>query len=139
MAESNAFTDALENDIIDYYFRNQASGVGHVTTIYVALVTAVVAEDDTGATITEVADASGYARQAVVFTAASGGTSANNADVVFTASGGDWGTVVGIALVDSGTHGAGNVLMFDNSMTDVTVNDGDTLTFATGDIDISVT
>lgn len=137
MAEANAFSDVMENDIIDVFLRNQAKNIG--TSMFIALTTAVVAENHTGATITEVADANGYSRQAVTFSAASGGTTANTGAVTFTASGGNFGTITSMCIVDSGTHGAGNVVMFDNSMTDVTINDGDSLTFAIGDIDVTVT
>jgi len=138
MPESNAFSDAMEGQIIDVFLRNASRTLGGATQ-YIALVTSAVTEGQTGATITEVANSGGYARQAVTFSAASGGATSNSGAVTFTASGSNWGTVVGIAIVDSGTYGAGGMLMFDNSMTDVTINDGDSLTFAIGDIDVTVT
>jgi hypothetical protein len=137
VAESSAFSDAAENEIINVLLRDQAPTLG-TTGVWVALVTAAVAESQTGATITEVANSNGYARQPVVFGAPAGGASSNTGVVSFTAAGGNWGTIVGIALVDSATHGAGALLMFDNSMTDVAINSGDSLTFAIGDIDVSV-
>jgi hypothetical protein len=129
-------SDFFENEVIDVLLRNQAKTMGN--SMFVALTTAVITDANTGATITEVANANGYARQAVTFTAASGGATANNADVVFgpnTTS--DWGTVTSIAIVDSTTHGAGNLIMYDNDMADVAMAVDDTLTFATGDIDVT--
>ena len=136
MAESSAFSNAAEDEVINLFIRNQARTFG--TSLFVALVTASIAEASTGANIAEVADGNGYARQAVSFDAAAAGATSNSAAVNFTASGGNWGTITGMCIVDSGTHGAGNVVMFDNSMTDVTINNGDSLSFAAGDIDISI-
>jgi len=77
----------------------------------------------------------GYARQSVSFGTASAGTISNSADVSFTATGANFGDVLAVGFYDAAT--VGNLLAY-TTITTATVNDGDTLTFATGDIDISL-
>jgi len=54
----------------------------------------------------------------------------------FAASGGNFGNVVAVGVFDAST--AGNLLAW-TTITSATVNDGDTLSFAIGDIDITLT
>lgn len=138
MPEQSAFSDAAENIILDTLLRNVATGLENTATRWVALVTATVAEASTGANIAEVPHASGYVRGTTNFGASAGGVVTNNAPVRFTATGGSWGTVVGIAILDTAADAAGTVIMFDNSMADVLINDGDSLTFGTNEITCSV-
>lgn len=139
MPESSAFSDQAEDEIIEVLLRGQAAGAfASGTNRWIALVTAAVNEASDGADILEVAEASGYERGTVTFDAAAAGVTSNSAAVLFTASGGNWGTIVGIAIMDTAADATGGVIMFDNSMTDVVINDGDSLTFNPGDIDITV-
>ena len=127
-------SDFLENEILNNYLRNSGAYTPSGT-VYVALYTASGTDASAG---TEVTDANAYARTSVTFGAASGGAVANSGDVTFpTASGGNWGTVVEFAIVDSATHGAGNVLYFGPINPSKAINDGDTAKFLTGDIDIT--
>lgn len=125
------FSDYLENEILDHVFRNAA--YTPVATVYLSLHTTVSSDSAAG---TEVSG-SGYARQSITFNAASGGVIDNSNVVSFTASGGNFGTVVGVAIFDALT--VGNMLAFDNDMADVAVNDGDTLQFPAGNITVSLT
>ncbi len=59
---------------------------------------------------TEVTNANAYARRPVTFSAAASGSTSNSATVTWATATGSWGTVVAIAVVDSATHGAGNVI-----------------------------
>ena len=64
----------------------------------------------------------------------------NTHDVVMgPPSGGAWGTVVAMCVCTSGTWGAGEVLVYDNAVTDQAIGDGDTVQFSAGDLDISLT
>lgn len=135
---TEAFSDALENDILDVFFRNQAKVFASAVP-WLALVTATVTEGMTGVTITEPGGGA-YLRQQMTFgSVASGGVLQNTAAHTFTATGASWGTIVGIAIVDNATTSLGKLLMFDNSMTDAAIGDGDSLTFAIGAITITVT
>lgn len=126
----SSFSDYLEDAVLDHVFRNTA--LTSPTTVYLALYT--VAPTDAGGG-TEVTGA-GYARQAITFGAASGGAMSNTAAVSFTASGGNYGDVLAVGIFDAST--VGNLLAWDG-ITTATVNDTDTLTFAIGDIDLTLT
>lgn len=123
------FSDYLENAVLDHVFRNTA--YTPVATVYLALFTTAPTDAGGG---TEVSG-SGYARQATAFGAASGGTMSNTGAEAFTASGGNFGTIVAVGIYDAST--AGNLLAW-KTITSVAINDGDTLNFPIGDIDISL-
>lgn len=125
----SSFTDYLENAALNHIFRNTA--LTSPAAVYLALFT--VAPTDAGGG-TEVTGA-GYARQAITFGAPAGGAIANTGAVSFTASGGNFGSVVAVGIFDAAT--AGNMLAWD-AITAATVNDTDTLEFAIGDIDITL-
>ena len=126
----SSFSDYLEDAVLDHVFNNTA--LTSPTTVYLALFT--VAPTDAGGG-TEVSG-SGYARQATAFGASSGGAIANTAAESFTASGGNFGNVVAVGIFDAVS--GGNMLAWDN-ITSATVNDGDTINFAIGAIDITLT
>jgi hypothetical protein len=126
----SSFADFLEDELLDHAF-GVASWTSP-TNVYLALFT--VAPTDTGGG-TEVTG-SGYARPICAFDVSSGGATANSALETFTASGGNYGDVVAIGIFDAIT--TGNMLAWDG-ITSATVNDGDTLEFAIGAIDITLT
>ena len=133
---AGAMSDYLVNTMMDFVFRNQAFAA---PTIHLALLTAVAADGQTGATMTEVADAANYGRLAFAdWSASSGGALQNNTPATFNTPSGSWGTVVATAIVDSATHGAGNVLFYDNAIIDQLIGNGDTVRFNTGDFDVSL-
>jgi len=124
------FTDYMENKIIDHMLRNQS--YTPPSTIYLALFTS--ATNDAGGG-TEVSGGS-YARQAVTLAAASGGATSNSSDITFPQATANWGTITHCALFDAST--GGNMLMHTALDESKTVNNGDTLKFNAGDLDISV-
>jgi len=125
----SSFTDYLEDAVLDHVFRNTA--LTSPTDVYLALFT--VAPDDTGGG-TEVSGG-GYARQAITFGAASGGSMDNSAAVSFTASGANFGSVVAVGIFDAST--GGNMLAWD-TITSATVNDGDSIEFGAGNITLTL-
>jgi len=125
----SSFTDYLEDELLDHVFANAA--YTSPTTVYLALFTANPTDAGGGTEVT----GAGYVRQSISFGTASGGTISNDTAVSFTASGGNYGTVTGVAIMDAST--AGNMLAWD-AITSATVNDTDTLEFAVGDIDVSL-
>ena len=127
------FTEYLEDSILEYFFRNNADTFSPVATLYLSLHTTTSADTSAG---TEVSG-NGYARQGTAFDAAVAGVIDNTAAESFTASGGNFGTVVSTAIYDALT--VGNMYCFDNDFTDTAVNDGNTLEFAAGAITITVT
>jgi hypothetical protein len=91
-------------------------------------------------TITEVANAGAYARvtlnpsvsnwkgtgnETAGASAGTSGTAKNNLAITFAAPTANWGLIFGFFLVDSATHGAGNILIWSALTTPKNVNSGD--------------
>ena len=127
-----ALSDYSEKLLLDWAMTTGSAT--RPTAWYVALYT--VAPSDSGGG-TEVSG-SGYARQAVTFGAAAtpGGTTSNTGAVSFTASGGAFGTVVAIGIFDAVS--SGNLLWHGTMTASKTVDDGDTLEFSIGNIDLTL-
>lgn len=123
------FSDYLENELLDHVFRNAA--YTPAAAVYLGLFTAAPSDAGGG---TEVSTG-GYAREAITFGAASGGAISNTSAVEFTASGGNFGTITHVGIFDAAT--TGNLLAW-KAITNVTINDGDTLNFPIGDIDVAL-
>ncbi len=113
----------------------------HVATTYAALVTADPDDtvDATFMTANEVVTAdTGYARQAITWSAASGRAIASNGAITFTQSGGTgFGTIKGVCIMDGDTEGAGNCLgwtLVDNKAVGV----GETYTIASTALTVTI-
>ena len=81
-----------------------------------------------------------YGGSAPAWTLASGGTLSNGADATFATPGsGGWGTVVAMAIVDAASGTSANVLAYDNNnITDQAVSESDTVLFASGALDVTM-
>ena len=127
-----ALSDYAEKLLLDWAMTTGSAT--RPTAWYVALYTAAPSDSGGG---TEVSTG-GYSRQSVTFDAASspGGTTSNNNVVSFTASGANFGTVTHIGIHTASTGGQ---LLWHGAMTaSKTVNDGDTLEFSVGNIDLTI-
>jgi hypothetical protein len=128
-------SDFLENELLDHVLGNASYSAPANT--HIALFT--VTPSDTGGG-TEVSG-NAYARVSVTnnatnWPAASGGAKANGTAITFpAASGGNWGTVVAFGIFDAST--SGNLLYWGPVTPNKAVNDGDTASFAIGDLDIT--
>ena len=126
-------TDALEARILDHLFKGGATpALTALSTVYVALYTAVPSDSAAG---TEVAG-SAYARQAAasaVWTR-TGSSMANNAEIAFPTVTTTPYTVVGWAIMDASS--AGNQLYWGDT-TSTTMNVGDVPRFAANAITIT--
>lgn len=135
-----AASDYIEQRVLDLVLRNGAehsyAGSG---TVYVALFTTATSDAGGG---TEVANSNAYARTAVTFGAigaATDGIISNSAEVAFPqASGGAWGTVSHIAIVDSATYGGGEFIYHGALTASKAVDENDTFKIAIGDLDITL-
>jgi len=127
-----ALSDYAEKLLLDWMMTTGSAT--RPTAWYVGLFTAAPSDSGGG---TEVSG-SGYAREAATFAAAStpGGTTSNTGDISFTASGGNWGTITHIGIFDASS--AGNLLWHGAMTASKVVNDGDTLQFSTGNIDLTI-
>jgi hypothetical protein len=106
---AGSLTNYAENAWMNHLF-----GTAHTpaAAIYVALATADPTDAATGASMSECADSGNYARKAITFDAAASRKVVQEATVTFNQASGAWGTITHWALVDSVTHGAGNVLAY---------------------------
>jgi hypothetical protein len=127
-----ALSDHAENLLLNWLMTTDS--VTRPTAWYVGLYTAAPSDSGGG---TEVSG-SGYSRQSATWGTASGtgGTTDNEANVTFTASGGDWGTITHIGIHDAST--GGNLLWHGAMSASKTIADGDTLQFNTGNIDLTL-
>ena len=111
-----SMSNYLENKILEHTLKNTA--YTSPTNVYISLHTADVTDAGNGA---EVSGGS-YAR--------------NSAAVNFAAATASWGTVTHFGVWDAST--SGNLLYHGALTASKTVASGDTLSFAIGDIDISI-
>jgi len=128
----SSFSDFLENELLDHAF-GVASWTAP-TTVYLSLHTSPGPSDS--GTANEITGVGNYARQAITFGAASGGAIANTSPVAWTNTGTNYGTIVAVGIWDA--LSGGNMLAWDG-ITSAAVAINDTITFATGDIDITLT
>lgn len=123
------FSDTFENEILDQVFRNSAAPA--VAVPYISL-----HSGDPGETgIFEIAGGS-YIRASGSFDVASGGATANSAQLSWTNM--PACTVSGVGIWDASGTGAGNFVAGGLFSVAKIVNGGDTFQIATGDLDITL-
>ena len=128
----SALSDYAEKAVLDWLMGGATPT--RPSARYIALYTAAPSDSGGG---TEVSG-NGYSRQAATFDAASSpaGTTSNSAAVDFTAAGGDWGTITHMGIFDAAS--GGNLLWHGSLTASKTIQDGDTLSFAIGNIDLTI-
>jgi len=128
-----ALSDVAEKLLLDWLMTTGTAT--RPTAWYVALYTLAPSDSGGGTDVS----GGGYARQSVTFDAAAtpGGTTSNNNVVQFTASGANYGTVTHIGI-HSASSGSGNLLWHGAMTASRVVNDGDTLEFSVGNIDLTI-
>jgi hypothetical protein len=132
-------SDYLENKILDHVVGKTSFTM---PTAYVALCLAEPGEANSGAGISEVADANGYARVSTAggdWNAASGGASDNANAITFPQATGSWGTVTHFAIMTSPVRGEGYMLLWGDLTSPKPIDNGDTAEFAAGDLDLTCT
>jgi len=126
-----AFSNYTEDEVLDHI---GGSAWTAPTGLWLGLFYGDPGETATGIEVV----GSGYARQQLTMSTSSGGSIENTVDVVFTASGGGWGTIPYAAVWETEYGGAGNMIWYEALTTSKTVNDTDTLTFASGQVTLSL-
>lgn len=140
---AGVISNYLCEKLLELMFRNQAYAIPDT---FVALATSVLADTDGDITAKEVSGGS-YARKEVDINggtpptwdlAVSGDPSYvdNTIAVTFVTATADWTTVVAVGLCDA--LAVGNLLLYDNDMTDKPVGLGDTAEFALGVLDLQM-
>ena len=127
-----ALSDHAEALLLDWMMTTGSAT--RPTAWYIALYTAAPSDSGGG---TEVSTG-GYARQSATFAAATspGGTTSNTNTIQFTASGANYGTITHIGIFDAVS--GGNLLWHGAMTASRVVNDGDTLEFSAGNIDLTI-
>ncbi len=141
-AQAQNIGDYGENQVIDTIFRGQATTLG--ANVFVGLSTAACSDSSVG---TEVAGGS-YARVSVARSLANwagtqsagsstastgtGGQTSNNITISFPTPAAGWGTVVAVFISDAST--GANIVVCTNLTVNKTVNIGDTVSFAPGQL-----
>jgi hypothetical protein len=124
---AGSLSNYAENKVLDHVLGTTAYTK---PTTYVALYTVAPTDSTAG---TEVTGGS-YARLAGTFDASVGGASANSGNLDFT--GMPACTVVAVAILDNST--GGNLLVHGTLTANKSLDAGDTLRIATGDLDITI-
>ena len=132
---AGSFSDYLENALLNQLFRG--SSYSFPGTLYVGLYTAAPTDAGGG---TEVSGNS-YARVAVTantsnWANSTAGATSNSNAITFPQASGSWGTVVALGIFDALT--SGNLLAWADLTTSKLVGNGDTPSFAAGDLDVTL-
>jgi hypothetical protein len=129
-----SLSDYLELELLDHVCN---ASYTPAATIYLALCTGDPTDAGTGASMNECADSGNYSRKAITFGAAASRSVDQNAQVTFDQATGSWGTVTHWAIVDSGTHGAGNMLAHGAFSESKSIVSGNTPSVASSEIDVT--
>jgi hypothetical protein len=128
-----SLSDYAENALLNHIFNTAYTSVA---TVYVALSTATLTDTATGASMSEVANANGYARTAVTFGAAALRKVIQSGAVTFPQASGAWGTITDWAILDTNTYGAGNVLAYGAFTASFAPVTGNTPTIPSGELQV---
>jgi hypothetical protein len=135
-------SDWLEKNFASHIFGSGT--LSKPSTLAFALLRNPPTDGMTGATIPEVSNAGGYARQTLNPSSSNwldpigtDGLCYNHQQVLFPTATADWGWVSGVAILDSATYGAGNVWIHGTLTTPKLIGVGDAFRFASGDLDIT--
>jgi hypothetical protein len=119
-----SLSNYAENKILDHLCGKGVRDFTSPATLAVAMASAISGSEPQ--TVTEFANANSYARTAVTFGAAASGSTTNSGDVTFPTATGNQGTCTHIAVYDSLTYGAGNLLFYGALTASKTIETGDT-------------
>lgn len=122
----------VEDLTLDFWLKANSQTTTAPATVYVGLFnsdpsTGSTLENLEAGTLTDECSGGGYARKAITFGTITNGSVSNSANVTFDPATDDgWGTVTHIAILDSATTGAGNVLFYGALDTAKQIASGDT-------------
>ena len=100
-------------------------------TVYTALYSVIPTVSTNGTEIT----GNGYARQATTFASPTDGNISSTGNVSFSCTGNAWPLVTAVGITDAST--SGNIMFF-QGIASRNVQPGDTLTFGSGNITVSI-
>jgi hypothetical protein len=133
-----SFSDYLETRVLDHVLSDGA--FAEPANVYITLTTVIPTDASTGATITE-CNYTTFARVELLatdFSAAAAGSKTTTSAVTFAAVTAGDDTIVGFAILDSGTLGAGNILMWGTTTSKVVDTSNTPPTIASGGIVVTL-
>lgn len=132
-----SFSDYLENELLDHVFKT--GSYTPATNLYVALLTSTPDDADTGSTLPgEITGTGALVRiKCNTWDGAASGATENSQTVTFAQATGDMGTVTHFAICDKTT--LGNHIGWGALSESRAISSGDTPSFATGDLDVTLT
>lgn len=135
---------AAASDYLEWQVLSHLLGSGTFSkpsVIAIALCSGEPADARTGATIPELPNQGAYARQTLNPSAdrwldpvGADGVCRNHQDATFPIAQSDWGWVSGVAICDSATYGAGNMLMHLALTVPKLIGSGDRLVLSSGNM-----
>lgn len=128
-----SLTDKAESELLDHVCN---AAYTPAATVYLGLCTADPTDAATGASANECANANGYQRTAIAFSAAASRKVIQTGAVTFPIATGSWGTIPYWAIFSSQTYGAGDCLAHGALGASKTPGNGDTPSVATTEIDV---
>jgi hypothetical protein len=127
-----SFSDYLENKLLDHVFKVASFSVP--SNLYIALST--VDPGETGGSLAE-PSGNNYSRvNHNTWATSSGGATSNTGSVTFPTASGSWGTIAYVCIFDASS--GGNLIASGALSVSKSVTSGDTLQFASGDIDVTL-
>lgn len=139
-------SDYAANNLLDYFFRNQAF-TSPAGSTFIRLSSTILDDQDVAVTDFTEVTGTGYGGVEVnpdggaapAWSAVSGGALSNADEVDFgTVGAGGWDEIVAMAIMDT-ISGAGNIIGFDSAnVQDQTPSENDEVVFPAGQIDISI-
>lgn len=128
----------LENKLLEHTFGKTSYTMPTISAaLFTSTATGPGGELEAGTLTNEVANSGAYARVAVPgasIQAASGGSITTSADITWPTATGAWGTIRWVALMDSATLGAGNILWYGQLTADKTIASGDVFKILAGQL-----
>lgn len=139
----SAASNYLENKVLDHVLGEGARNFTSPASLYVALFnntgTGTLANLEAGILSDEISTSgTAYSRQAVDFNSASGGSASSNGTITWSTATAAWGVVTSLAIVDSNTAGAGNVLFYGNLTVAKDIQIGDTFQISNTNLTVSL-
>jgi len=138
-----SMSNYLESGVFQHFLRT--GSISKPSTLAIALCSGVLDDTNTGVNLPEIPNASNYSRidlggpaDATWDYQGLTGATQNTAAITSSVASADWPTLSGIAICDSATYGAGNVLFWGYLDRHKTVQSGDSFTFRIGNLDITI-
>lgn len=124
------------NEVLDHVFKTGAYTAE--TNLYVALCTSTLDKDDSGSSLAGELSGGGYVRVTCNTWDAAGTSEAteNSQPITFAQATADLGTVTDFAIMNHST--TGSLVAFGKLTAGRVISNGDTYSFATGDLDVTL-